>query len=719
MPFIKMSKSIVILVFLNLFLSCEGSNKDHIVYAENQIKPVIYSQNSQALTRELKLITALFQQQTGYQPQRINTANADEKSVIVLELVEKIDGEHRSGFSFRQSHNRLIIAAVSPKELNYAIRYFFTSYAQKTKNSHHLVNTITVPENLNYVNIPDFEYREPYFPLNQKEDFRLEYATDNLEETWGLWGHNIRKVIALTPDMCAKIDTEVFEDQLCFSSVELEKALTIYIKNQIADAPELTRYMLMPDDNAVVCQCEACVAAGNTKTNASPAVFTFLNTMAAKFPKQEFFSTAYITTKQPPKTAKFASNVGVMLSTMDFPKGVVLERSKKFPLVQQTFERWNALTDKIYLWDYAINFDGYFESYPTLSIAQKNLQYYKKQNVKGVFMQGNEDSYAAFQDLKCQLYAQLLRDTDLNLKAEIKAFFDKSYPTLSSLLFAYYAKIESNALLSDRELDIYGGITQAQKKYLNPREFTVFYDSLLVQLANLPEQEAKDVKRLLLALTFQKLEMARTSGIGEEGYAEFQKDNKIATTKKDIIQAVARLEELSRETNIDVYSELGFSLDSYIELYKTELLNKEYQNLLFGKRLKALSELDEDYADTRTLTDGTIGFNDYFNNWMLVTVAEDLRLSIEAEGLYETKSIEISFLNNLKHRIYLPAEVQVTIGGRLYTAAIDLESAAANSRYVLRIAVELTPSDKNIELKIIKQPELKSKSIACDEVVFK
>lgn len=700
-------------------MSCKGSDKVHIIYAENQIKPVIFTQTNNVLTRELKLITELFKQQTGYQPQIINSISSDEKSIIVLELVEKIDDKQNSDFSFTQSRNTFLIKAVSAKKLNYAIRYFFATYAKNTKDNQSIIKKITIPENLNYVSVPDFEYREPYFPLNQEEDFRLEYVTDNLEETWGLWGHNIRKVIALTPDMLAKVNAEVVEDQLCFSSVELEKAITLYIEDQIINNPELTRYMLMPDDNAMVCMCDACVASGNTKINASPAVFSFLNRMAAKFPKQEFFSTAYITTKQPPKTDKFASNVGVMLSTMDFPKAVVLEQSKKFPLVQKTLDSWKALTDKIYLWDYAINFDSYFESYPTLSIAQKNLQYYKKQNIKGVFMQGNEDSYAAFQDLKCQLYAQLLRDTNLDLKAEIKAFFDKKYPTLGSLLFAYYAKIESNALLSKRELDIYGGITQAKKKYLNHREFTVFYDNLLAKLTALPEQEAKEIQKLLLALTFQKLEIARTSGIGEEGYAEFEKDNPIATTKKDIIQAVTRLEELSKETKIDIYSELGFSLENYIGLYKTELLNKEYQNLLFGKRFKALTELDEDYADIRTLTDGTIGFNDYFNNWMLVTGAENLELSIGTEGLYETKLVEISFLHNPKHRIYLPAEVEVNIDGRLYTAAIELESAAATTRYVLRIPVELKASDKNIGIKITKQPELKSKSIACDEVVFK
>ncbi len=311
-------------------MSCKGSDKVHIIYAENQIKPVIFTQTNKVLTRELKLITELFKQQTGYQPQIINSISSNEKSIIVLELVEKIDDKQSSDFSFTQSRNTFLIKAVSAKKLNYAIRYFFATYAKNTKDNQSFIKKITIPENLNYVSVPDFEYREPYFPLNQEEDFRLEYVTDNLEETWGLWGHNIRKVIALTTDMLAKIDAEVVEDQLCFSSVELEKAITLYIEDQIINNPELTRYMLMPDDNAMVCMCDACMASGNTKTNASPAVFSFLNRMAAKFPKQEFFSTAYITTKQPPKTDKFASNVGVMLSTMDFPKAIVLEQSKKF-----------------------------------------------------------------------------------------------------------------------------------------------------------------------------------------------------------------------------------------------------------------------------------------------------------------------------------------------------------------------------------------------------
>ncbi len=712
-----MQKAIYILILFNLLSSCKASDKEYIIYASNQIKPVVYAKNQQSLAKEVSLFIQLFEEKTAYKPQVIATEKSNEKSTVELKLDDS-DENTSAGFKFIQTQNKLVISATDSRELSYGIRYFFKKFVDKDTSSLISVKKITVPEKLTYVNTPDFEYREPYFPLNQDERFRAEFTTDNLEETWGLWGHNIRKVITITPEMSAVVEGEINDEQLCFSSPSLERSLTAYIKEKVADSPELFRYMIMPDDNAIVCMCDQCKDLGNTKTNASPAVFALLNRMATKFPKQEFFSTAYITTKQPPKNLTLAANVGVMLSTMDFPKGVVIENSKRLPQIQKTLDDWNTIVSKIYLWDYAINFDGYFESYPTLSIAQKNLQYYKKQNIKGVFMQGNENSYAAFQDLKCYLYAKILRDTDIDIKKETKLFLDKKYPTVSGLLFAYYTKIEARAMLSKRRLDIYGGLAQAKKKYLDYKEFTSFYDNLLAKVDGMPKNEAKEVEKLLLALSFQKLEFARTNGIGDEGYAVFENANKTATVKKDILETLLRLEALSAKTGISTYNETGFTLDAYLTLWKDELIDKKYQNLLFGKRLKALTELDEDYDDTRMLTDGAIGFNDYFNNWMLVGQSEELRLSIEAEGLHEARLVEISFLNNPKHKIHLPAEVEVNVDGRPYRGTIDSESIAQEGRYVLRIQVKLKSTDKNIEIKITKQPNLKSNSIACDEVVF-
>src|SRR5690606_26621063 len=123
---------------------------------------------------------------------------------------------------------------------------------------------IQIPKDLHYTNTPDFEYREPFFPANSDEKNRLKYQTHSLDIEWGLWGHNIRKAIEISSDMWAEVNSEKNEEQLCFSSLELKEALNDFIKNQKTENPKAKKYMLMPEDNNLVCTCVECLAKGNT-----------------------------------------------------------------------------------------------------------------------------------------------------------------------------------------------------------------------------------------------------------------------------------------------------------------------------------------------------------------------------------------------------------------------------------------------------------------------
>ena len=396
-----------------------------------------------------------------------------------------------------------------------------------------------------------FEYREPYFVKNFDADFRKKNKTQTIEENWSLWGHNIHKFIAVKKNMFSVINGKLNSQQYCFSSTQLEIALEKAISNKIKEQPKIRKFMIMPNDNHLVCQCNKCQHIGNTKTNASPAVFTLLNRLAKKFPKLDFFSTAYTTIQSPPRFKLFP-NVGVMISTMSFPKGVVIEKSNKLNAITNIFKDWKKATNTIYLWDYAINFDNYFEFYPTVLISQKNLQFYKKQGVSGVFMQGNESSYAAFSNLKCYLYAQLLQNTDVDIKTYIKQYFEKNYPSVSTILYKYYLHIEQTALSSKRLLPIYGGIKPSYKKYLNKEDFAVFYKQLNKKINEIPINEQNKIASLLLSLTFQWLEIKRTTSTINKN-----------SIKKECSEKLKTLLKLQKQTAINSYNEIGNTIQKY------------------------------------------------------------------------------------------------------------------------------------------------------------
>jgi hypothetical protein len=668
-----------------------------VVFTDNRLKPLADS------------FCIQFEAATGIKLEPVQKATAGAKSIIQLSLSASVEGDC---FEFRQEDNTIGIVAQDIAGMEQGIRYFFTHYMSKDSTQ------ITIPMGLEYNHMYAFEYREPYFPDNFKAQFRKDNATQTLEETWGLWGHNIGKAITVSPKMLAQVNGKVSEEQFCFSSLELYDALKGFIKKQIADSPRRTKFMVMPNDNDIVCQCDRCHALGNTKTNASPAVYTLLNKLAKDFPKQEFFSTAYITTQTPPPF-KTASNAGVMISTMAFPKGIVLEESNKKDLVDNTFSGWKKVTDKIYLWDYAVNFDNYFKAYPTVAIAQKNLQYYKKLGVTGVFMQGSEDMYSAYADLKCYLYAQLMQDTDIDVKDYTRRFFEGKYPSVANLLTGYYTAIEERALASNKVLDIYGGMDQTRKKYLDEKEFDDFYTALYLKSQTIDKKEFEALKPLLVSLTFIKLELMRTNGIGTNGYATIAVQDKDAVINPQVKELLERLSAFSTATGIKVYNESGYTVADYLKYWRTEIVIKPYKNLLFGKKLSFINEPDEDYASIKMFTDGAVGFQDYYNNWLLST-ANSLKVAVNTDDVKGAKAIEMSFLNDTRHKIYLPERVVVMIEGRKFE--VKVSSAINNdspSKYRVIVPIELLPEDKTITIEVIKQDNYRNRSTTCDEIFFK
>lgn len=682
---------------------CNSSSPNFVVYQHNKVFPILLAKNNSISHTQMENFRVKFFEKTGFNPD-VNPNDTLNKNSIEFSLTN----DFPQGFQLIQQGNKLKIQATDSIEMNHAMDYFFSNYLTNVK-----AEKIQIPKDLRYIKTPDFEYREPFFPPNSDEKNRILYQTHSLDQEWGLWGHNIHKAIKITPEMWAEVEGEKNEEQLCFSSNDLKDALKDFIQNQKIENPTAKKFMLMPEDNNFSCTCEQCLTKGNTKKNASPAVFALLNDLATEFPTLEFFTTAYITTKNPP-SGTFAPNVGVMLSTMDFPKGIVLEKSPKKATISQTINAWKQVTEKLYLWDYVINFDNYFESYPTVKIAQANLKFYKEQGITGVFLHGNEGDYSIFEDLKYHLYAKLLRDLSLDVEQEAKNFLQHKYPKSGALLFEYYNAIENKSLESNRVLDIYGGWQQAKKKYLDTAEFAHFYNQFINLLPKLSEKEQQNLQPLLLALSFQRLEIARTQGVQNEGFAS-QKNEKILV-KPEIKKYFELLKKCYAQHPIEKYNEIGFSVKQYIQIWENEILNKEHKNLLLGKKVKALIQLDEDYPSTKTLTDGAIGFNDYFNNWVLFTVTPEVELEVLAEDVHQAKEIRLNFLNAPKHRIYLPTQVIVTVGDKKFSQNI---SATQYYKQEVIIPIEIPENASSIHIRIVKNDTFNTKSIACDEIIFR
>ena len=705
-------KANILIIIAHFVLSSCANSKNFVLYQKGVVQPVLSYKNTPKSTAEE--FVSLFKT-FGTTLKITNSATSQDKPSILLE----IDGRSK-GFSMKQDGSQLLIVGASNEELRKGARYFFTNYTalnQFTIQKGAVAqNEIIVPIGLNYQSNTDLEYIEPYFAQNFDENFRLWNNTNTLENSWALWGHNIGKFVKISTPMFAVIEGKQNEEQLNFSSKELQQALETAIAEKISDNPEANKFMIMPYDNELVCQCEACIAIGNTKTNASPAVYALIEKLADKFPKALFFSTAYISTETPP-IKRLKSNVGVMISTMSFPKGVVLEKSNKLAEVTKKLADWKNVTSNIYLWDYAINFDNYFDAYPTVSIAQKNLSFLLENGVRGVFMHGSDEGqFAAFGDLKVFLYAQLYNNPQVDLTAKTKLFFDSQYPSLAKELTTYYLGIEKAAINNNKTLDIYGGIQSSVNKYLNYVELNKLIDLIISKKASLTSSEKLRTELLLMSFIFQKLELLRYNGISENGYATYQ--NGKVVLKEDLNKSLALLKSLSVNNQIDIYNESRFTLTQYQNSWANRIISKPYQNLFFKKDFKVVTKLDEDYQDIKSLNNGSVGFYDYYNNWLINSEPEFI-LETSTAGLEKATTLDMDFMQNKRHKIYQPEKITVFIGERKYETILKATNEDNSSIIKTTTPIQITANDSTIRIVITKQTTSNKRSIACDEIIFK
>ena len=118
------------------------------------------------------------------------------------------------------------------------------------------------------------------------------------------------------------------------------------------------------------------------------------------------------------------------------------------------------------------------------------------------------------------------------------------------------------------------------------------------------------------------------------------------------------------------------------------------------------------------LNDGNIGFTDYYTNWYIAT-KNTIAIEVKASNISKTGIVTLSFLNDVRHKIFLPQKVLVTVDGRKYESNVPVTDSDKPVKVTVEIPIEIKPDDKIITVEVVKQKEYKNKSVACDEVLFK
>jgi hypothetical protein len=382
------------------------------------------------------------------------------------------DGLGEEGVVLRTLGNDMILAGGAPRGTLYAVFTFLEDHVGCrwwTPNASHIPHrpNLQFPE-LNFRYVPQLEYRDMSFRHAAEANFsvrnklnghhhRLFYdnSFNNIGQDSSRGGRKFAYIRSdkwsshgwwtlIEPQVYFKDHPEWFAlingkrthvspkyplSNLCLTNESMRAELTKNARLALRWNPHATVISIAQPDDAGPpnrCECEAC-AAVEQEGNPSELVIRFVNAVAEdlqqQFPHVAVSTLAYHYSQKPPKQTRAHSNVLVRLSSIkcSFSRPVTDERNSRF---RTDLVGWSKMCDRLYLWDYPINF-GYPLPHPNLRVYAPNLRFYTAHNVKGMFYEAA--AVAELAELRAWLLAKLMWNPNAETNHLIETFADGYY----------------------------------------------------------------------------------------------------------------------------------------------------------------------------------------------------------------------------------------------------------------------------------------------------
>lgn len=386
------------------------------------------------------------------------------------------DETKQDSVSIKAKGNNLYIEGMSPRSTIYAVyellvKYlnceFYTRDTEKiTKNKN-----IIIPDT-EYIYTPPFFSREcfykgnlafPEFAVKQKLNGKHNYIDEKLGGSIDLihWCHSTCDYIS--EDKYYKDHPEYFalvkgerkagaKSQLCWTNQEMRVALAKEVINFLRQFHNPKIIDVSQMDNTVYCQCENCQKALKKYGSPAGALIEMINFVADEvkkvYPNVYVETLAYQHTLSAPTNIKTNDNVIIRVCDIEcnFAEPIREKSSKTpyeyvngrhFPYTDyntinrdfaENIEKWSRICNRIYIWDYTVNFNNYHIVHPNLQVLQPNLQYFRDHNAVAIFEQGdyfNESS--TFNEMKNFLIGKLLWNPDEDFEALRLDFCENVY----------------------------------------------------------------------------------------------------------------------------------------------------------------------------------------------------------------------------------------------------------------------------------------------------
>ncbi|MBT4483787.1 MAG: DUF4838 domain-containing protein, partial [Candidatus Latescibacteria bacterium] len=252
--------------------------------------------------------------------------------------------------------------------------------------------------------------------------------------------------------------------QRCMSNPDLVDIAVENLVEWMDSEPGQRIFSVSANDVGMLCGCPECRKITEEEGATSGLFLRFVNQVAERIEEthqQNYISTlAYAVTEKAPEITKPRHNVIIRLCPFficcSHPYSVCT--SKASSRFYQTLQDWGKISENIFIWHYAVNFDAYLLPFPNFNEFTKDLKTYSKHNVNGLFLQGAGKSGSCDGDMRAWVAAQLMWNSELDPDDLINEWMHAIYADAYEPMREIFEHIHSRVADPENHLGIHDRI---------------------------------------------------------------------------------------------------------------------------------------------------------------------------------------------------------------------------------------------------------------------
>jgi len=308
--------------------------------------------------------------------------------------------------------------------------------------------------------VPPLELRSTDYPCSRDADWavrnKINGTQTRLDEDRGgkiAYSHFVHtfssildpaKEFAAHPEYFSEVKGKRIagQTQLCLTNPDVLRIAKATVRQWIKEAPEATIFSVSQNDCGNFCSCAGCKAVADREGSQAGPLLEFVNAIAddiAKdYPDKVIDTLAYQWSRKPPKTVRPRPNVCVRLCSIECCFAHPLDECETNRSFVEDIRGWHKLCDRLYIWDYVINYAHSIMPFPNLRSLAPNIRFFAANGVKGIyeeacyFTKGSE-----WAELKTWIIAKTLWDPSYDTDNAIDEFLAAYYGPAAGPLRAY------------------------------------------------------------------------------------------------------------------------------------------------------------------------------------------------------------------------------------------------------------------------------------------